>query len=128
MRILRNEDIEALSKAAELGYEKASEVANVIVNSDTPNALAKLFLIDRIIRNVGGAYVDLLSNELVAAFRCVFMTANKNVRHKLLDLRIRWTETLRHDILQSLDVEIHKIDSKWPVQVRFSNFQIFKFS
>lgn len=104
--------IKYLTEVAAIGqYEKGREVVEVIINNDTPSALGKLFLIDSIIRNVGGLYVDLFAKEFVPSFRCVFLNADDEVRTKLLQLRNRWTGTVAQDVLNSLDLEINKIEA-----------------
>lgn len=107
--------IQSLTKIAGIGIEKANEIVNIIINNDNAEGLLKLYLMDSIIKNVGGSYVDLFSKVLLESFSKVFRTADPPCRKKMFTLRHTWNANVSASTLYSLDIVINGIDANWPV-------------
>lgn len=77
-----------------------------------------LYLIDSIIRNVGGIYKGLFMGSILKMFCGVLANGNEQVRQEMLVLRNSWTKTVFPDrILLMLDVKANAIDESWPIVI-----------
>merc|ERR1711937_915547 len=75
-----------------------------------------LYLLDSILKNIGGEYVNIISKRIVETFSHVFETAmDERKRMSLFKLRNTWTQYIPTKTLYELDVRISKTDPNWPV-------------
>ncbi|XP_064465566.1 pre-mRNA cleavage complex 2 protein Pcf11-like isoform X3 [Ornithodoros turicata] len=74
-----------------------------------------LYLIDSIMKNVGGAYCTLFMQNIVANFCSVFEKGEDKTRLQLFKLRQTWTDLLPNQKLYGLDEQVKNMDSAWPI-------------
>ncbi|KRT84698.1 hypothetical protein AMK59_1819 [Oryctes borbonicus] len=77
--------------------------------------LPALYLIDCIIKNIGGIYKTLLSQNIVSIFCHVFQVVNERTRGEMFKLRQTWNEELPKSKLCELDVKVKQLDPAWPI-------------
>ncbi|GJQ65408.1 hypothetical protein Trydic_g7518 [Trypoxylus dichotomus] len=77
--------------------------------------LPALYLIDCIIKNIGGTYKTLLSQNIVSIFCHVFQVVNEKTRGEMFKLRQTWNEELQKSKLCELDVKVKQLDPAWPI-------------
>ncbi|KAK9738323.1 CID domain [Popillia japonica] len=77
--------------------------------------LPALYLIDCIIKNIGGVYKSLLSQNIVSIFCHVFQVVNEKTRGEMFKLRQTWNEELAKSKLCDLDVKVKQLDPAWPI-------------
>ncbi|XP_076041386.1 uncharacterized protein LOC143025504 isoform X2 [Oratosquilla oratoria] len=81
----------------------------------TNHKLPVLYLIDSIVKNVGGDYVRLFGQNLVHTFKGVFEKVDERTRKKLYELRLTWSEVFPKSRLYYLDVKTQVLDPAWPI-------------
>lgn len=114
---VNNKDIiDALTKSAGIGWTNAVQIVDMILNCKPTEAIVKLYLIDSILKNIGGIYLELFGQILVSTFTTIFKIADVNTRKKMYILRCTWNDVLSRDMLLSLDNATNKMDFKWPVK------------
>lgn len=106
-----------MTDGARIGYEKADEIVRIIVNNERAEGLLKLYLLDSIVKNIGGSYLGLFSEVLVEMYKLIFLTADATIRKKMFDLRQTWNSVFSTSTLLSIDIGMNEMDSNWPVQV-----------
>merc|ERR1712048_137161 len=80
-----------------------------------------LYLIDSIVKNVGGNSVKLFQDKLVNAFEDTFRSNNTTTRTKLYKLRQSWSNTasvspiFTRNVLIRLDRRVNMMDPGWPI-------------
>lgn len=112
--------IQTLTEMAGIAYDRASDVVRIIANTDSPEGLPKLYLIDSIIKQIGGSYVDLFNNDiLVHSFRTAFLSADSACREKMFKLRLTWNALVAESILRRLDTVIHQINKRCPINATY---------
>jgi len=75
-----------------------------------------LYLLDSILKNIGGNYVTIISKYIVEVFCHTFESANdERKRMQLFKLRNTWTQYILAKCLYDLDVRTSKTDPNWPV-------------
>ncbi|XP_063228408.1 serine/arginine repetitive matrix protein 2-like isoform X2 [Bacillus rossius redtenbacheri] len=77
--------------------------------------LPVLYLIDSIVKNVGGAYINLFTQNIVSTFCGVFEKVDERVRENMFKLRMTWNEVFPAKKLYALDVRVSSMDPAWPV-------------
>ncbi|XP_055372303.1 uncharacterized protein LOC129606180 [Condylostylus longicornis] len=114
--------INMLTILAEENIEHAEVIVKVVeqhiakVNPDIK--LPVLYLIDSIVKNVGGQYIQLFSQCIVNIFVGVFDKVKENVREKMYTLRQTWVEVFPPQKLYTLDVKVKCIDQNWPITAK----------
>ncbi|KAM4620686.1 pre-mRNA cleavage complex 2 protein Pcf11 isoform 2-T2 [Polymixia lowei] len=78
--------------------------------------LPVLYLVDSIVKNVGGEYVAVFAKNLVTSFICVFEKVDENTRKSLFKLRSTWDDVFPLKKLYALDVQVNTHDSAWPIK------------
>ncbi|XP_056632001.1 pre-mRNA cleavage complex 2 protein Pcf11 isoform X1 [Diorhabda sublineata] len=126
--------------------DENSPNANVIVEAieehlskvHTDVKLPILYLIDCIVKNVGGTYTSLFSKNIVTTFIGVFkatlkvnITYKKNefkvdekTRAEMFKLRQTWNEVFPQMKLYAIDVQINQLDPAWPVTAKLPSNSI----
>ncbi|KAK4887613.1 hypothetical protein RN001_003884 [Aquatica leii] len=77
--------------------------------------LPVLYLIDCIIKNVGGPYTALFCQNIVSTFCSVFEQVEEHTRAEMFRLRQTWNDVIPPKKLYALDVQITQLDPAWPV-------------
>ncbi|XP_063537614.1 pre-mRNA cleavage complex 2 protein Pcf11 [Cydia strobilella] len=80
--------------------------------------LPVLYLVDSIIKNVGGAYVQKFSQIIVNMFTRTFKQVDEKVRSQMFKLRETWHDVFPATKLYQLDVKVNLIDPAWPIQAQ----------
>ncbi|KAK9955421.1 hypothetical protein ABG768_015299 [Culter alburnus] len=78
--------------------------------------LPVLYLVDSIVKNVGGDYLEVFAKNLVNSFICVFEKVDEATRKSLFKLRSTWDEIFPLKKLYALDVRVNSIDPAWPIK------------
>ncbi|XP_011684445.1 PREDICTED: uncharacterized protein LOC105447883 isoform X2 [Wasmannia auropunctata] len=111
--------INMLTMLAEDNIEHASAIVQAVethlqkVRSDIK--LPVLYLIDSIVKNVNGDYLNLFTQNIVNTFCGVFEKVDENTRASMWKLRQTWNDVFPPKKLFSLDVRVNSIDPAWPV-------------
>lgn len=75
--------------------QHAEQIVYIIINNDNDDGLLILYLMDSIMRNVGGRYVTLFCQDMVKMFCGIFRISVKpGVRKKIFDLRLSWDQLI----------------------------------
>ncbi|XP_055310467.1 uncharacterized protein LOC129573660 isoform X3 [Sitodiplosis mosellana] len=74
-----------------------------------------LYLIDSIVKNVGGVYIKYFSQTIVKIFIGAFEKVNEDIRKKMFALRQTWNDVFPPAKLYTLDVKVNAIDHNWPI-------------
>ncbi|XP_045504591.1 pre-mRNA cleavage complex 2 protein Pcf11 isoform X1 [Colias croceus] len=80
--------------------------------------LPVLYLVDSIIKNVGGAYTQKFSQSIVNMFTKTFKQVDEKIRSQMFKLRETWHEVFPSTKLYQLDVKVNLIDPAWPIQAQ----------
>ncbi|KAM7300430.1 pre-mRNA cleavage complex 2 protein Pcf11 isoform X4 [Ixodes scapularis] len=80
--------------------------------------LPVLYLIDSIMKNVGGAYRALFTQNVVSNFCSVFEKGDEKMRMQLFKLRQTWAEIFPNKKLFGLDTRVKALDPAWPVMAK----------
>ncbi|KAK9886971.1 hypothetical protein WA026_019229 [Henosepilachna vigintioctopunctata] len=111
--------INMLTMLADENVAHAAEIVEVVENHlakvKTEVKLPILYLIDCIVKNVGGAYTELFSQNIVATFCGVFRTVDEKTRAEMFKLRQTWNDVFSPKKLYAIDVQISLLDPAWPV-------------
>ncbi|XP_015603412.1 uncharacterized protein LOC107271676 isoform X2 [Cephus cinctus] len=111
--------INMLTMLAEDNVEHAPAIVQAVethlqkVRSDIK--LPVLYLIDSIVKNVNGAYLNLFTQNIVNTFCGVFEKVDENTRASMWKLRQTWNDVFPSKKLFSLDVRVQSIDPAWPI-------------
>ncbi|XP_017575362.2 pre-mRNA cleavage complex 2 protein Pcf11 [Pygocentrus nattereri] len=87
-----------------------------IAKAPPAEKLPVLYLVDSIVKNVGGEYLEVFAKNLVTSFICVFEKVDENTRKSLFKLRSTWDEIFPLKKLYSLDVRVNALDPAWPIK------------
>ncbi|KAM9365908.1 pre-mRNA cleavage complex 2 protein Pcf11-like [Pholidichthys leucotaenia] len=79
--------------------------------------LPVLYLMDSIVKNVGGEFLEAFAENLVASFMGVFEKVDKNTRKRLFKLRSTWDDVFPLKKLYALDVRVNSLDPAWPIKL-----------
>ncbi|XP_031629967.1 uncharacterized protein LOC116345060 [Contarinia nasturtii] len=111
--------ITMLSLLAEENIQHGQTIVDVIkqqISQVEPQfKLPILYLIDSIVKNVRGIYIDLFDQCIFGIFVDVFKKVNEDVRKKMHFQRKTWDAVFSAEILYALDVEVNAIDPCWPM-------------
>ncbi|KAL0993742.1 hypothetical protein UPYG_G00113040 [Umbra pygmaea] len=112
--------INMLTILAEENLHFAKDIVAIIEAqiSKAPAAekLPVLYLVDSIVKNVGGEYLAVFAKNLVTSFICVFEKVDENTRKSLFKLRSTWDEIFPLKKLYALDVRVNSLDPAWPIK------------
>ncbi|GBP76225.1 Pre-mRNA cleavage complex 2 protein Pcf11 [Eumeta japonica] len=78
--------------------------------------LPVLYLVDSIVKNVGGEYVQKFAQVIVNMFTKTFKQVDEKTRSQMYKLRETWFEVFPATKLYQLDVKVNLIDPAWPIQ------------
>ncbi|KAF7492848.1 Pre-mRNA cleavage complex 2 protein Pcf11 [Sarcoptes scabiei] len=115
-----------LTMLAEESKGRAKEIVKCIedrlmeVNAEIK--LPTLYLIDSICKNIADScYIELFQKRIVQLFCHTFEVSDEKTRVLMYKLRQTWTNYFTDITLHSLDVQIQKIDSGWPIADKKAN-------
>ncbi|KAL0115350.1 hypothetical protein PUN28_010706 [Cardiocondyla obscurior] len=117
--------INMLTMLAEDNIEHAPAIVQAVethlqkVRSDIK--LPVLYLIDSIVKNVNGDYLNLFTQNIVNTFCGVFEKVDENTRASMWKLRQTWNDVFPPKKLFSLDVRVQSIDPAWPITASSTN-------
>ncbi|XP_013794587.1 pre-mRNA cleavage complex 2 protein Pcf11-like [Limulus polyphemus] len=111
--------INMLTMLAEDNSKYAHKIVRVIelhLHEVLPETkLPVLYLIDSIMKNVGGDYLPLFTQNIVSDFCGVFEKGDEKTRVQLFKLRQTWSDILPNKKLYAIDVRIKQLDPAWPI-------------
>ncbi|XP_066502803.1 pre-mRNA cleavage complex 2 protein Pcf11 [Hoplias malabaricus] len=87
-----------------------------IIKAPPAEKLPVLYLVDSIVKNVGGEYLEVFAKNIVTSFICVFEKVDENTRKSLFKLRSTWDEIFPLKKLYALDVRVNSVDPAWPIK------------
>ncbi|XP_072517782.1 pre-mRNA cleavage complex 2 protein Pcf11 isoform X2 [Salminus brasiliensis] len=87
-----------------------------ITKAPPAEKLPVLYLVDSIVKNVGGEYLEVFAKNLVTSFICVFEKVDENTRKSLFKLRSTWDDIFPLKKLYALDVRVNSVDPAWPIK------------
>ncbi|CAL8363488.1 unnamed protein product [Lota lota] len=112
--------INMLTILAEENLHFAKDIVAIIEAqiSKAPSSekLPVLYLVDSIVKNVGGEYLAVFAKNLVTSFICVFEKVDENIRKSLFKLRSTWDDVFPLPKLYALDVRVNSQDPAWPIK------------
>ncbi|XP_037604687.1 LOW QUALITY PROTEIN: pre-mRNA cleavage complex 2 protein Pcf11 [Sebastes umbrosus] len=112
--------INMLTILAEENRHCAKDIVAIIEAqiSKAPSAekLPVLYLVDSIVKNVGGEYLAVFAKNLITSFICVFEKVDENTRKSLFKLRSTWDDVFPLKKLYALDVRVNSVDPAWPIK------------
>ncbi|KAG5844329.1 hypothetical protein ANANG_G00161350 [Anguilla anguilla] len=112
--------INMLTILAEENLHFAKDIVAIIeaqiAKAPPAEKLPVLYLVDSIVKNVGGEYLDVFAKNLVSSFICVFEKVDENTRKSLFKLRSTWDEIFQLKKLYALDVKVNSVDPAWPIK------------
>ncbi|KAF7987800.1 hypothetical protein HCN44_003663 [Aphidius gifuensis] len=111
--------INMLTMLADDNVEHASAIVEAVENhleKVRPEIkLPVLYLIDSIVKNVSGAYLNLFAIKIVKTFSGVFEKVDETTRSSMWKLRQTWKDVFSPQKLYSLDLRVSSMDPAWPV-------------
>ncbi|KAJ8405888.1 hypothetical protein AAFF_G00313250 [Aldrovandia affinis] len=111
--------INMLTILAEENLHFAKDIVAIIeaqiAKAPPAEKLPVLYLVDSIVKNVGGEYLEVFAKNLVTSFICVFEKVDENTRKSLFKLRSTWDEIFPLKKLYALDVRVNSVDPAWPI-------------
>ena len=114
------EKINQLSQISEKNSKYAHIILDVVykhIKEAIPGQkLPTLYLIDSIIKNVGGIYKRLFEEHIVEMFLLVFESGTGDIKTSLYKLRNTWRKVINEKELAKLDRLVKERDSNWPIQ------------
>uniref|UniRef100_A0A8C6MD83 Pre-mRNA cleavage complex 2 protein Pcf11 n=1 Tax=Nothobranchius furzeri TaxID=105023 RepID=A0A8C6MD83_NOTFU len=112
--------INMLTILAEENVQFAKDIVAIIEaqisKAPTMEKLPVLYLVDSIVKNVGGEYLAVFAKNLITSFICVFEKVDENTRKSLFKLRSTWDEVFPLKKLYALDVRVNSLDPAWPIK------------
>ncbi|XP_035523034.1 pre-mRNA cleavage complex 2 protein Pcf11, partial [Morone saxatilis] len=112
--------INMLTILAEENLHFAKDIVAIIEAqiSKAPSSekLPVLYLVDSIVKNVGGEYLAVFAKNLITSFICVFEKVDENTRKSLFKLRSTWDDVFPLKKLYALDVRVNSVDPAWPIK------------
>ncbi|XP_070699253.1 pre-mRNA cleavage complex 2 protein Pcf11 [Pempheris klunzingeri] len=112
--------INMLTILAEENLNFAKDIVAIIEAqiSKAPSSekLPVLYLVDSIVKNVGGEYLAVFAKNLITSFICVFEKVDENTRKSLFKLRSTWDDVFPLKKLYALDVRVNSVDPAWPIK------------
>ncbi|MCI4386598.1 hypothetical protein PGIGA_G00064250 [Pangasianodon gigas] len=112
--------INMLTILAEENLQFAEDIVAIIeaqiAKAPPAEKLPVLYLVDSIVKNVGGQYLEVFTKNLITSFICVFEKVDENTRKCLFKLRSTWDDIFPLKKLYALDVRVNSIDPAWPIK------------
>ncbi|XP_017297345.1 pre-mRNA cleavage complex 2 protein Pcf11 isoform X2 [Kryptolebias marmoratus] len=112
--------INMLTILAEENVQFAKDIVAIIEaqisKAPANEKLPVLYLVDSIVKNVGGEYLAVFAKNLITSFICVFEKVDENTRKSLFKLRSTWDEVFPSKKLYALDVRVNAQDPAWPIK------------
>ncbi|XP_041863791.1 pre-mRNA cleavage complex 2 protein Pcf11 [Melanotaenia boesemani] len=112
--------INMLTILAEENLQFAKDIVAIIEaqisKATATEKLPVLYLVDSIVKNVGGEYLAVFAKNLITSFICVFEKVDENTRKSLFKLRSTWDEVFPPKKLYALDVRVNSLDPAWPIK------------
>uniref|UniRef100_UPI00398ECB9B pre-mRNA cleavage complex 2 protein Pcf11 n=1 Tax=Pristiophorus japonicus TaxID=55135 RepID=UPI00398ECB9B len=112
--------INNLTILAEENLKYSSEIVKLIeaqiTKAPVSEKLPVMYLMDSIVKNVGGSYISLFAQNLIPTFSSVFEKVDESTRKSLFKLRSTWDEMFQLTKLYALDVKVNKLDPAWPIK------------
>ncbi|XP_061596385.1 pre-mRNA cleavage complex 2 protein Pcf11 [Cololabis saira] len=112
--------INMLTILAEENIQFAKDIVAIIEaqisKAPATEKLPVLYLVDSIVKNVGGEYLAVFAKNLITSFICVFEKVEENTRKSLFKLRSTWDEVFPPKKLYALDVRVNSVDPAWPIK------------
>ncbi|XP_060681979.1 pre-mRNA cleavage complex 2 protein Pcf11 isoform X3 [Hemiscyllium ocellatum] len=112
--------INNLTILAEENLKYSPEIVKLIeaqiTKAPASEKLPVMYLMDSIVKNVGGSYISLFAQNLSPIFSSVFEKVDESTRKSLFKLRSTWDEMFQLTKLYALDVKINKLDPAWPIK------------
>ncbi|KAM6907162.1 LOW QUALITY PROTEIN: pre-mRNA cleavage complex 2 protein Pcf11 [Xenentodon cancila] len=112
--------INMLTILAEENIQFAKDIVAIIEaqisKAPSTEKLPVLYLVDSIVKNVGGEYLAVFAKNLITSFICVFEKVDENTRKSLFKLRSTWDEVFPPKKLYALDVRVNSLDPAWPIK------------
>ncbi|PWA24396.1 hypothetical protein CCH79_00011860 [Gambusia affinis] len=102
--------------------ERRTKPWTLFFKAPTAEKLPVLYLVDSIVKNVGGEYLAVFAKNLIASFICVFEKVDENTRKSLFKLRSTWDDVFPLKKLYALDVRVNSLDPAWPIKPLPHNF------
>ena len=123
------EKINQLSQISEKNSKYARIIVDVVykhIKEAIPGQkLPTLYLIDSIIKNVGGIYKQLFEEHIVEMFLLVFESGTGDIKTSLYKLRNTWRKVIDERELARLDKYVKERDANWPIQSTNENKCIY---
>ncbi|XP_022086204.1 uncharacterized protein LOC110976864 isoform X1 [Acanthaster planci] len=111
--------ISMLTMLAEENVKHAPQIVEVIESrlqkAKPSEKLPVLYLMDSIIKNVKGAYLEAFTPNVVQTFCGVFEKVDEKTRQSLFKLRMTWASYFTHTKLYALDLKVKELDPAWPI-------------
>ncbi|KAI3374052.1 hypothetical protein L3Q82_022618 [Scortum barcoo] len=112
--------INMLTILAEENLNFAKDIVAIIEaqisKAPSTEKLPVLYLVDSIVKNVGGEYLAVFAKNLITSFICVFEKVDENTRKSLFKLRSTWDDVFPLKKLYDLDVRVNSVDPAWPIK------------
>ncbi|XP_068600457.1 pre-mRNA cleavage complex 2 protein Pcf11 [Brachionichthys hirsutus] len=112
--------INMLTILAEENLNFAKDIVAIIEaqisKAPSTEKLPVLYLVDSIVKNVGGEYLAVFAKNLNTSFICVFEKVDENTRKSLFKLRSTWDDVFPQKKLYALDVRVNSVDPAWPIK------------
>ncbi|XP_029029356.1 pre-mRNA cleavage complex 2 protein Pcf11 [Betta splendens] len=112
--------INMLTILAEENLNFAKDIVAIIeaqiLKAPSTEKLPVLYLVDSIVKNVGGEYLAVFAKNLITSFICVFEKVDENTRKSLFKLRSTWDDVFPLKKLYALDVRVNSQDPAWPIK------------
>ncbi|CAJ1063639.1 pre-mRNA cleavage complex 2 protein Pcf11 isoform X2 [Xyrichtys novacula] len=90
--------------------------SSLLLQAPPAEKLPVLYLVDSIVKNVGGEYLAVFAKNLITSFICVFEKVDENTRKSLFKLRSTWDDVFPLKKLYALDVRVNSVDVAWPIK------------
>ncbi|XP_019634316.1 PREDICTED: trichohyalin-like [Branchiostoma belcheri] len=120
--------INMLTMLAEENVKYAPHIVRLIeaqLNKATSSEkLPVMYLMDSIVKNVGGDYCTLFSQNIVSTFCNIFEQVDEKTRMSLYKLRSTWDTIFTAKKLYALDSRVQGIDPAWPVKPLPAELQV----
>lgn len=120
--------IDLLTQVAEENLSQAGAIVKVVNDQlrKVPHSakLPILYLIDSIVKNVGGDYIGLFPSVLKQCFADIYEKVDEKTRLSMCQLRHSWSNIISPKSLCHIDMQIQEIDPNWTVKVGLSQLPL----
>jgi len=112
--------INVLTMLAEENQHFANGIVDIIkeriLESTVKIKLPSLYLLDSILKNVGGNFFEIISKHMIGIFTNVFEKGDEKIRMSLFKLRNTWPQYFPTAFLHKLDLAVKELDPNWPIE------------